>query len=161
MLREKPEEGLGAIRIRRRWGRFGGVHAVPLNKSQPVRIGQGKLRLPERAHSPRLRRWIPFPRSSAALAAVLVLAGCATTPEPKAVATPHLGQEVTFMAADTDQSGNLTAEEVVLHHHQEMLAGYDQDRDQRSPRPSGRRGIPVRRRPIRVSWPRTRTRTRS
>ena len=34
------------------------------------------------------------------------------------------------MAADTDQSGNLTAEEVVLHHHQELLAGYDQDRDQ-------------------------------
>jgi|688.fasta_scaffold672426_1 hypothetical protein len=71
-----------------------------------------------------------FCRSSSALAAVLVLAGCATTPEPKAVATPHLGQEVTFMAADTDQSGNLTAEEVVLHHHQELLAGYDQDRDQ-------------------------------
>jgi hypothetical protein len=64
------------------------------------------------------------------LAAVLALPGCVTTPEPSAVNQPHLGQEVIFIAADTDQNGHLTGEEVVLHHHQELLAGYDQDRDQ-------------------------------
>lgn len=72
----------------------------------------------------------PKTRFPAALAVLLASSGCVTTPEPAAVAQPHLGQEVVFMAADTDQSGHLTAEEVALHHHQEVLAKYDQDRDQ-------------------------------
>lgn len=72
----------------------------------------------------------PKPLFPAAMAAVLVLAGCVTTPEPSTATQPHLGQEVIFMAADTDQSGHLTPEEVALHNHQEVLAKYDQDRDQ-------------------------------
>lgn len=62
--------------------------------------------------------------------ALFGLAGCVTTEEETPVAASHLGEEVIFQAADTDQSGHLTPEEVALHYHQEVLAKYDQDRDQ-------------------------------
>lgn len=59
-----------------------------------------------------------------------VLAACVTTEEePAPVAVEHLGMEPEFTEADADKSGHLSKEEVAAHHHAELLAVYDLDRD--------------------------------
>ena len=72
----------------------------------------------------------PTQRNLAIISALFGLAGCVSTEVAPPATASHLGQEVIFQAADIDQSGHLTPEEVALHYHQELLAKYDQDRDQ-------------------------------
>lgn len=63
-------------------------------------------------------------------ALALVVVGCVTTDdEPTPVVVEHLGMEPEFTEADGDKSGHLSKEEVAAHHHAELLAVYDLDRD--------------------------------
>ncbi len=63
-------------------------------------------------------------------AVALLVVGCVTTEDDAApVAVEHLGMEPEFTAADGDNSGQLTKEEVAAHQHADLLAQYDIDRD--------------------------------
>ena len=63
-------------------------------------------------------------------ALALVVVGCVTTDdEPTPVVVEHLGMEPEFTEADGDKSGHLSKEEVAAHHHADLLAQYDLDRD--------------------------------
>ena len=63
-------------------------------------------------------------------ALALLVVGCVTTEEePAPVAVQHLGMESHFDAADADESGHVSKEEIAGLHHDELIALYDLDRD--------------------------------
>lgn len=73
-----------------------------------------------------LHRHLLFP----AAALVAALTACVTNDsEPTGDASPHLGLESQFNAADQDKDGALSKNDVALHYHEELLDHYDLDDD--------------------------------